>query len=198
VSVRIQEHSSGREVAERRLTEALRDRLADRAVVLPESGDPASGEMGVEVLVVASKARGDVVKDSALGAFRDTAGGVGRELAGQVKDFREAVAVGIFVVAVGTVAVPVAAIGAEVRGLSHNARLGYKPRHLICRVFVKPGPGSGEVECFELGPWDVVEAMRPMTREQLSDPEALAKEEAEALAKVVCLRLERLGWRRPA
>ncbi len=196
VQVMLKERRPDQEAVERRFSEALRDRLSDRARVLPANAEAVPAELRLEVRVEASKARGDVVKDSAseafLGSMFVTADGV----AHTVKTPEEVAVGAVLVVAVGTIAAPVAATSSEVRGIYHNVRLGYKPRHLICRVFVLNSDGKSARECFSLGPWDVVKAMRPMKDEQLKDPLALEKEEAEALARVVTDRLEALGWQK--
>jgi hypothetical protein len=190
IQVLMLESRPDQQVVERRFSEALRDRLADRARILPEDAVVDPAELKLEVRVEANKARGDVVKDAAAEAFVSSMVVAGDGVAHSAKTPEELAVGAVLVMAVGTVA----ATGSEVRGIYHNVRLGYKPHHLICRVFVMNADGKSARECFSLGPWDVVKAMHPMREEQLKDPLALEKEEAEALARVVADRLASLGW----
>lgn len=197
VTVKVTDVRSDRFEVEQRFAEALRDRLADRARVLPANAPEDPDELELVVKVVQSMARGDVVKDSAAKAFLVTTTTMGDGVLRGANKPEELVVGAVLVVAVGTVAAPVAATSAEIRGIYHNVRLGYKPNHLVCQVLVGRPTSKPFTECFRLGPWDVVKEMRPMTQAQMQDSKALTKEEAEALARVVCDRLESLGWRKP-
>ena len=194
VNVWVHQALPGREDAEIRFSEALRDRLANRARVLAKGAESVQSEAQLEVHIMEAKERGDLVKENTKKAFvapvvAMTAGGA------QTSDpyaFMFFTALGV---AAGTVAAPVAAVGTEARGLYHNARLGYKPRHLVCKVSYRPS-GSHEAKVlFSLGAWEVVKAMHPLQEKEPKSFEAIRKEEAEALARVVVDRLaEDLHW----
>lgn len=193
VNVWVHQALPGREDAEIRFSEALRDRLANRARVLAKGAESVQSEAQLEVHIMETKERGDLVKENAKEAFvapvkAITAGGAG----GDPRAFVFFVALGAVA---GTVAAPVAAVGTEARGLYHNARLGYKPRHLVCKVSYR-ATGSQEAKVlFSLGAWEVVKAMRPLGEGESKGFETIRKEEAEALARVVVDRLaEDLHW----
>ena len=80
-------------------------------------------------------------------------------------------------------------MGTGTRGLYHDLRLGYQPRHLVCRVQYRYAANEETRELFALGPWDVVKAMKPLAEGQERTPAAIRQEEAEALARAVSDRL---------
>lgn len=187
VNVWIHPALPGREELEGRLSETLRDTLSDRARILAKGAGPADGEAHLEVHVTAAKERGDLVKENAEVAFL-TPVLVLAQPSGDPRAFVFLVALGA---AAGTVAAPVAAVGTEARGVYHNLRLGFKPRHLVCKVTYRPEPGGTAVPLFSLGAWEVVKAMRPLADGRPKDWEAVREEEAKALARVVSDRLSR-------
>jgi hypothetical protein len=142
-----------------------------------------------------TKERGDLVKENTKNAFVASVKALTPreiETVGEVYGYVFFTALGVVA---GTVAAPVAAVGTEARGLYHNARLGYKPRHLVCKVSYRAS-GSQEAQVlFSLGAWEVVKAMRPLGEGESKGFETIRKEEAEALARVVVDRLaEDLRW----
>lgn len=194
VNVWIHQDLPGREGAEARFSEALRDQLANRARVLPQGAGTSPEEAQLEVHITAAQERGDLVKENAKAAFLKpvaalTAGGLSTY---NPYGFVFFTALGLVS---GTVASPVAAVGTEARGLYHNARLGYKPRHLVCKVSYRPSGAAAAEVLFPLGAWEVVKAMRPLAEGEPERFEAVRKEEAAALARVVVTKLtEELHW----
>jgi hypothetical protein len=180
--------------AEARLAEAIRDRLADRAQILPRGVEARADEAQLDIHITNVRERGDLVKENAKNAFITpievmAAGGA------KTYDPEGFVFFSALGVVAGAVAGPVAAVGTEARGLYHNARLGYKPRHLICKVTYRSGPDQGTLEIFSLGAWEVVKAMKPLSPGEARTPDAFQREEAEALARVVCDKLaEECRW----
>ncbi|HJW32446.1 MAG TPA: hypothetical protein VJ505_03680 [Holophagaceae bacterium] len=191
VTVAFTEQRPDREALEHRWAEALRDRLAHLGAVRPggAQGEATDAELKVEVKAVAP--RGDMVKHAAGDAFvGSVAGGV--DLIGDgAASPSEVLFGGALGALVGVVAAPVAVVGTEGRALYHNARLGYKPRHLICKVTFWKDSGPGVI-ILETNGWDVIKAMRPMTEAEAKVPGAVQREEAEALATVVVEQLEKV------
>lgn len=194
VNVWIHQELPGREGAEARFSEALRDQLANRARVLPRGAGTSPEEAQLEVHITAAQERGDLVKENAKAAFLKpvaamTAGGLSTS---NPYGFVFFTALGVVA---GTVASPVAAVGTEARGLYHNARLGFKPRHLVCKVSYRPSGAAEAKILFSMGAWEVVKAMRPLPSGEPERFEAVRREEAEALARVVVTHLtEELHW----
>ncbi len=191
VTVVFSEARPDRESLEHRWAEALRDRLAHLGDVRPMGApaEAADSELKVEVRAVAP--RGDVVKQAAGDAFvGSVAGGVDLVGNGSASP-SEALLGGALGALVGVVAAPVAVVGTEGRALYHNARLGYKPRHLICKVTFWKDSALG-ITILETTGWEVIKAMRPMTEAEVRVPGALQREEAEALASVVAAQLEQI------
>lgn len=189
INVRLHQAFPNREGAESRLAEALRDRLAGRARVLSAGADARADEAQLEVHVMAAPEREDLVRDNARNAFMapvKAMADVRLQPGNDPWGYVFFVALGVVA---GAVAGPVAAVGTEARGLYHEARLGYQPRHLICRVDYREGPDSGTRELFSLGAWEVVKAMKPLAEGEDKTAEALQREEAAALARVVGDRL---------
>ncbi len=191
VTVAFTENRPDREVLEQRWAEALRDRLAHLGTVRPGGAPDEASDSELKVEVKAVAPRGDVVKHAAGDAFvGSVAGGV--DLIGNGAASPSEILVGGALGAlVGVVAAPVAVVGTEGRALYHNARLGYKPRHLVCKVTFWKDSGPGVV-ILETTGWDVIKAMRPMTEAEAKVPGAVQREEAEALATVVVEQLEKV------
>lgn len=193
VAVHIRVQLPSRAEAEQSFAESLRDRIAAQARIRPAGEAFEGGDSELRVEILDSMARGDVVKESALKAF---SGSVewGVSQGKDDLDPRDELMGGFYGAIFGLVVAPAAATGSEARGLYHNVRLGYKPRHLICRVTLRKGGGEPLV-VLETTPWDVVKAMRPMTATEARQPGALQREEAEALAKVISENLASVhGW----
>ncbi len=191
VTVVLTENRPDREALEHRWAEALRDRLAHLGSVRPGGAPDAATVSELKVAVTAAAPRGDVVKHAAGDAFvGSVAGGVDLIGSGNASP-SEALVGGALGALVGVVAAPVAVVGTEGRALYHNARLGYKPRHLICKVTFWKDSGPGVI-ILETTGWDVIKAMRPMTEAEAKVPGAVQREEAEALATVVVAQLEKV------
>lgn len=191
VTVVFSEDRPDREALEQRWAEALRDRLAHLGAVRPMGAPAEATDAELKVEVRAMAPRGDVVKHAAGDAFvGSVAGGV--DLVGQgAASPSEVLLGGALGALVGVVAAPVAVVGTEGRALYHNARLGYKPRHLVCKVTYWKDSSPGTT-ILETTGWEVIKAMRPMTEAEAKIPGALQREEAEALALVVSEQLEKV------
>ena len=100
---------------------------------------------------------------------------------------------GIIVASIAVV-VPVAATVGEVRSVAGNIRLGYKPREIQIR-FRYWTPGMGQYFQDRTTAFEVVEAMRPLTVEEIRQPGRLRQEEGRALALVIADHLKRAGWK---
>ena len=182
-----------------RYGEALRDRLSNQARVLPPGHPEADEALTLVVRLRVLDGRSEVVRQAAGRGFQagfqegwKSSGKTGGGLKDAAFDLVAGVVVGTFF---GLVAAPVNAATAETRALYHNARLGYKPRHVVVQVALVETPGGPERQLFETTAFDVVKAMQPMSNAEAREPGRLAREEAGALARVVSERMARdYGW----
>ncbi len=180
--------------------EALRDRLSNLAEILskdqPGTADFATLVVHLQILDNRAKVVGNAALDGFTSAFSTgwkATGKTGDDPKSALQNAVGGVVVGTFF---GVVAAPVNAAAAETRAIYHNARLGYKPRHVVVRIAFIQSPGFKEITCFETSAFEVVKAMRPMKNREAREPGRLIKEEAYALAKVVSRRIERdFGWK---
>jgi len=185
--------------------EALRDRLSNQARVLPTGHQEADEAATLVVRLRVLDGRSEVVRQAAGRGFDagfqegwKSTGKTEGDLKGVAFDVAAGAVVGTFF---GLVAAPVNAATAETRAIYHNARLGYKPRHVVVQVALVETPDGPEHHLFETTAFDVVKAMQPMSNAEAREPGRLAREEAEALARVVSERMARdFGWQpeRPA
>lgn len=188
VNVWLHQPFPNREDLELRFSEALRDRLADRARVLPPGAPVQADEGHLEVHITAAQEHGDLVKENAGKAFKAPVKAMTPQY-GQTNDPYAFVFFAALGVVAGAVAAPVAALGTGARGLYHDVRLGYQPRHLTCQVTYRPSQGYAPTPLFSLGAWEVLKAMKPLPKGEPRSHEALRREEAETLARVVADRL---------
>ena len=92
-------------------------------------------------------------------------------------------------------AVPVTATYAELRSISNNIRLGYKPKHLAIRVeFWHPGDPNPAFKLIT-DAFEVTGQMGPLTLKEAKEPGRLLQEQGRALAVVVAKRLREAGWK---
>ena len=180
--------------------EALRDRLSSQAVVAskdrPETPDSATLIVHLRILDSRSKVVGNAALEGFTSGFSagwKATGKTGDDPKTALQDAVGGVVVGTLF---GVVAAPVNAAAAETRAIYHNARLGYKPRHVVVQVSLISAPDAQKTALFETNAFEVVKAMRPMKNAEAREPGRLMKEEAFALAKVISRHLERdLGWK---
>lgn len=96
--------------------------------------------------------------------------------------------------AIGTVAGTVGGVSeGVVRGAYHDARLGYRPKHLICRVSYAPDGTTTPHQIGSTDAWAVIKEMRPMSNGDAHDIQKLHAEEARALSVVVDRILAKAG-----
>lgn len=180
--------------------EALRNRLANQAQVLSKDQAGTTGFASLVVHLRILDSRAKVVGNAALDGFTSgfssgwkATGKTGSDPKSTLTDAAAGVVVGTLF---GVVAAPVNAATAEARAIYHNARLGYKPRHVVVKVSLIPGPDQAETPLFETTAFEIVKAMRPMKNAEAREPGRLMKEEAYALAKVVSTHMERdFAWK---
>lgn len=177
--------------------EAFRDRLAGQAQILPGDG-PVEGA-GLLEITVEPLARGQAVGRATADAS-GRAFGVGWDaIKAESQDLRDQLAAGAAGLVSGTVCAlvtaPVSAGAAQTRALFHQARLGYKPRHVVLTCRYQAGPGAKAEEILTTRAMDVVKRMRPMSTAQAHQPGRLAAEEGRAAAQLLSERLAQRGWR---
>jgi hypothetical protein len=169
--------------------EALRNRLSNQAQILSKDQPAAPDFATLIVHLKIMDSRAEVVGNAALDGFTSGFSSGWKSTGKTGDDPKSAIQNAVGGVIVGTifgvVAAPANAASAEVRALYHNARLGYKPRHVVVQVALVPGTDFKEVPLFETNAFEIVKAMRPMKNAEAREPGRLMKEEAYALAQVV-------------
>lgn len=88
--------------------------------------------------------------------------------------------------AIGTAAGTVGGVSEGVaRGTYQDIRLGYRPKHLICRISYAANGSQPLRELGNTDAWAVLKEMRPMSSKDAHDVQKLHQEEARALARVI-------------
>ncbi len=107
--------------------------------------------------------------------------------AGQGKPVGTALGNGL---ATGTVFGLITYAGASIRekGLEH--RLGYTPRHAVCKVEWVEAAGSPPKLLTTTNAWEVTKAMRPMPAGETATAESIMQEEARALGQVLSAKFK--------
>jgi len=96
--------------------------------------------------------------------------------------------------AIGTVAGTVGGVSeGVVRGAYHDARLGYRPKHLMCTVSYAPDGTTAPHRLGTTDAWAVLKEMHPMNSGDAHNVQKLHEEEARALSVVVDRILKRAG-----
>lgn len=148
--------------------------------------------------------RGDVTKQTissnvVAGATSGAVGGfqAGAEttsaLASEPRNLKETRDSLAFVVVTTVAGATVGAAAGTVGGVSdgvarsayHDLRLGYRPKHLVCKVSYAPDGNTSPQLIGSTDAWAVLKEMRPMGRDEAHQVQKLHQEEARALAIIV-------------
>lgn len=92
------------------------------------------------------------------------------------------------------VVAPVRAAATTTGALAEQARLGYKPRHVVLTCYYQADPAKPAQEILVTRALEVVRRMKSMTSEEAHQPGRLAREEARAAADVLAEQLAQRGW----
>ncbi len=156
------------------------------------------------LIQVEEMSRGDVTKqtissNAAMGATFGAVGGfqAGAETASAVstgspnlKETRDSL---VFVVVTTVAGATVGAAAGTVGGVSdgvarsvyHDLRLGYRPKHIVCKVSYASSGNAMPLQIGSTDAWAVLKEMRPMSKDDAHQSDKLHLEEARALAIIV-------------
>ncbi len=179
----------GAEAIRREYEAALRSRLATRATVVVDGAvpPPASAELLVAIQDIRPAYRD--ATPAAVGVAAGVAVGTLSALAGNRDAVFDGLWWGLW-----------AGSNAAAERRAERYQLGFRPNRISAVVYLRQAdpaaPGrSIDLAEFDLGGYEVADAMMPLSSAERDEPGRIREEEARALARVIVRRLEeRFGW----
>jgi hypothetical protein len=163
---------------------ALRAKLATRTTVVPEGVKAPENAAELRVVITELGGRRGEPSPATVGVITGVAIGALSAMAGH----RDAVFDGFFW---GLWA------GSHASGARrhHEARLGYRPQQMEAQVALYRAGDPEPLSSFAVEPFEIINAMDPLSRAEKDDEFRVREEEAKAFARVVVFKIqERFNW----